>query len=97
MDCDDGKIILKDLSRIETAIDTDESCILFVAFIFKDGSVKKIGKEDKDFEAGRIITLEFKDGEKLLGAEFHHSGDCMEGVTWVKWLPVRKTSMSMML
>ena len=48
-----------------------------------------MGKEHPEY-AGRVETLNFKEGEQLLGCELHYNGYNTGGVTWIKWLPNEK-------
>ena len=73
----------KPLKKIVTTIMSDESNLYSVEFFFVDGSYEKMSAEDPELAGGRAQTIEFAQGEMLLGAVLHHSDWSTWGVEWI--------------
>ena len=87
MPCNSKKVVLdKPLLKIVTRVTKDEWFLYSIEFYFRDGTYERMGIEYPEY-AGRVETLDFKEGEQLLGCEFHHRGKYTLGMTWIKWNP----------
>ena len=75
--------VSKPLAKIVTTITQDEYFTYSIEWFFRDGSYQRMGKGKPKY-AGRSQTIEFANGEILIGARFHHNRHGLYiGIEWI--------------
>ena len=74
--------VSKPLAKIVTTIKKSEWGIYSIEWFFRDGSYQRMGKDKPEY-AGRSQTIEFANGEILIGARLHHRENYTYGIEWI--------------
>ena len=78
--------VSKPLTKITTTIRRDEWGIYSIEWFFVDGSYQRMGKEY--YTGGRPQTIQFANGEILIGARLHHDDNYTYGLG-LEWITGR--------